>query len=100
MEPPIHGHPEPPLDKGASSTGGQSTWGHTLGKKPMSTLHLFFQNVDGLSQSSEGEVKLSMLRQLISQHNIDIVGMADTKTCWDLLKYEQIFHRIHVAGRK
>jgi len=40
---PCIGHPDPHLDEGAKSTGGNSTWGHTLGKKAPLTLWIFFK---------------------------------------------------------
>jgi len=36
-----------------------------------------------------GDIKLHMLQQSISKYKIDIVGIAETNMCWDLLKYKQ-----------
>jgi len=63
--------------------------GETFWKKPMLTIQVFFQNIDGLSQSDDQEIELHMLHQFTYQHKINIVGMVETNTCWDLLHYEQ-----------
>jgi len=89
IEPPIQDQPAPPLDEGVSSTGSQNTWGNLLGKKPMLMIRVFFQNVDGLSQVDDGEIKLQMLKQFKIQYEVDLVGLVETNTYWGLLAYEQ-----------
>jgi len=50
-------------------------------------LQVLFQNDDGLSPMDKGEVKLTMFQQMINQLELDIVGITETKTCWDLVDY-------------
>jgi len=85
-EPPISDSPDPTLDEGSHSTGSHSTWGNMLGKS-LCHLCMLFQNVDGLSPMDEGEVKLTMLQQAINQFELDIAGLTELKTCWDMVDY-------------
>jgi len=63
--------------------------GHSLGKPAPSTLRIFFQNVDSLPQSDDGEVILTMIQQFIKNMRLTFFGFMEANTCWNLIEYDQ-----------
>ena len=65
-----------PLDQFPSKS-----YGNAITHKSEQTVRLFFQNVHGLSSSSGSEDYRYLLHSLQS-FQIDVAGLAETKTCW------------------
>jgi len=78
----------PTLDRGALSHGTADAWGNLLGKKTPNTMRVCFQNLDGISQSPDGDgnLKLHLLLQFTTTYQVDVfAAMAKLNTCWDLV---------------
>jgi len=54
-------------------------------------MHICFQNLDGLSQTAEGNgsLKLQVLHQFINTFNVDMFVATELNMCWDLLPLDQ-----------
>jgi len=49
---------------------------------------IVFQNIAGLYKEPEAcDMKLEILRQWVTHHQVDILGCVELGTCWDLVKY-------------
>jgi len=48
-------------------------------------LQLVFQNVGGLIPQTDGELKLTVLKQFIQNNNINIFSFTEHNKCWDLV---------------
>jgi len=77
------------LDEGALSHGSQDRWGNSIKTKQKDTVQLIFQNLDGISQTTEsGDMKLTLLWEWITQSVIDIFAFVEHGTYWDLITYQ------------
>jgi len=92
MEPPNMMDPAPALDEAISDPGHHDLWGHTLGKKQPNNIQIVFQNVGGLILSTNSNLKLTVLKQFICQHNIDIFNVAKHNKCGDVVPKNLQFH--------
>ncbi len=89
-EPPSNDSPVSTLDEGVSSHGSLDHWGNTLEMKREKTICIVFQNIAGLSRDSEAcNMKFDLLRQWITQNQVDIFGCIELGTCWDLVDYQR-----------
>jgi len=90
QEPPMQ-DPLPPPDRGAIGHRSSAAWGNLPGRKSSNVVQICFQNLDGLSQSPEGEgsLKLQVLLQFTTTFQVEIFAVAELNTCWDLLSPDQ-----------
>jgi len=77
----------PTLDRGALCHGTTAAWGNLLGRKTTNMMRVCFQNLDGISQSpnGNGNLKLHLLLQFTTTYQVDVFAAAELNTCWDLI---------------
>lgn len=72
-------------------------FGNTIREKPKNGIRVFFQNVNGLSQSSDfADYKYYL--SCLSAYDIDIAGLAETNIAWQHAHNQQDFR--HIAHRQ
>jgi len=60
-----------------------------LGKKPLETIQLVLQNVDGILNNTKREMKLDCLRTIMEEYDIDIMALSELSAeTWDKLNYK------------
>jgi len=84
-EPPTRESPDPALDEAVTDPGLPVQWGNTLGKKGATAIRVVLQNVDGFSQDDNMDLKTELLRQFVTDQEVDVFGFTKANTCWDLL---------------
>jgi len=99
MEPHHIDCPTPTLDEGASSQGSHAQQGHHL-KETLVTIRIYYQNIDGVPQDTNGNVKLQSIHQWLQLIEADVFAFMEAGTCWDVVKYGNIYHREPEAGGK
>jgi len=53
-------------------------------EKSPDVIRLVFENIDGLSQMEDGQIKLEVLWQFTSTQAIYIFAFMESNLCWDL----------------
>jgi len=81
--------PAPALDEAVNDPGCRDTWGNQLGKKHQDSIRICFQNVGGLVTTTDGDLKLTVLRHFTQQFHIDVFAFAEHNICWDLIPKQQ-----------
>jgi len=57
-------------------------------KKTVATIRIFYQNLDGIPQEMDSNVKLQSIRQWLQLIEADVFAFLGT--CWDVIKYEHV----------
>ena len=77
------------------------TWGNKIGKKYDDTIRIAFQNINGFGYKKEERYRGTLIREFMTQFNIDIMGMAEINANWKRIqKKENIWTRIIKCRRK
>jgi len=53
------------------------------------TLQIAFQNIGGFLKEEEMDIKLEALCHFVTDQNIDVLGLMESNTCWDVLPNTQ-----------
>jgi len=86
-EPSMH-EPLQHLDKwGHNPRFNHYTWGHHFGVKNNKTIWVMLQNISGIPQDPDGDIKLDSLRLFMRDNQADIAALTELNTAWDLLHY-------------
>jgi len=89
MEPPTTMDPVPTLDEEINDPGHREEWGNQIGKKHKDHICICFQNVGGLIPKTDGDLKLTVLRNFSQFNQVDVFAFAEHNICWDLLPKQQ-----------
>ena len=65
-----------------------NNWGDILSPKPNDTMRLYFQNINGV-QSATNWNKWRDIVSTMSEHQVDIMGLAETNINWNPTRKKQ-----------
>jgi len=66
------------LDEQGNSPGSNDlAWGHQLGVKHENMIRVVLQNMAGISQGSDGDIKLDSLRSFMMDNQVDVAALTE-----------------------